>query len=112
MNPVADLALTKSDSPDPVLAGGTLTYNLTVQNNGPSTGDRRDRHRQPAGQASPTQSATPSQGTCSQASGTVTCSLGAIANGGSATVADHRHAASRGTITNTASVQPTADRPW
>ncbi len=32
----ADLAVTKSDSPDPVLAGNDVTYLLTVQNLGPS----------------------------------------------------------------------------
>ena len=31
----ADLAITKTATPDPVLAGGTLTYTLTVTNNGP-----------------------------------------------------------------------------
>ena len=30
VDPAADLSLTKSDSPDPVLVGGTLTYTLTV----------------------------------------------------------------------------------
>src|SRR3989475_149504 len=35
-NNSADLALTKSDSPDPVLAGTNITYTLTVTNNGPS----------------------------------------------------------------------------
>jgi len=34
---VADLSLTKSDSPDPVVAGKSLTYTLVVKNNGPST---------------------------------------------------------------------------
>jgi uncharacterized repeat protein (TIGR01451 family) len=34
---VADLAITKSDSPDPVVAGETLTYTIQVTNNGPST---------------------------------------------------------------------------
>jgi immune inhibitor A len=32
----ADLLVTKSDAPDPVLAGEMLTYEVTVQNNGPS----------------------------------------------------------------------------
>jgi len=33
----ADLAITKSDSPDPVLTGNDLTYTVTVTNNGPDT---------------------------------------------------------------------------
>lgn len=33
----ADLSITKSDSPDPVLAGDDLTYTITVANGGPST---------------------------------------------------------------------------
>ncbi len=37
VTPVADLEIGKSDSPDPVVAGELLTYDLTVLNNGPST---------------------------------------------------------------------------
>jgi uncharacterized repeat protein (TIGR01451 family) len=33
----ADLAVTKVDTPDPVLPGGNITYTITVTNNGPST---------------------------------------------------------------------------
>ena len=40
VTPVADLSLTKSDSPDPVLAGELLTYTLGVHNAGPSSADR------------------------------------------------------------------------
>ena len=36
VNPAADLAVTKADSPDPVTAGQNLTYTITVNNNGPS----------------------------------------------------------------------------
>jgi uncharacterized repeat protein (TIGR01451 family) len=35
--PRADLAMTKTDDPDPVLAGQNLTYTLTATNAGPST---------------------------------------------------------------------------
>lgn len=34
---VADLVISKSDNPDPVLAGDLLTYTIDVTNNGPST---------------------------------------------------------------------------
>lgn len=33
----ADLSITKTDSPDPVIAGNELTYTITVSNGGPST---------------------------------------------------------------------------
>jgi len=33
--PIADLSLTKTDSPDPVTTGNDLTYTVTVTNNGP-----------------------------------------------------------------------------
>jgi uncharacterized repeat protein (TIGR01451 family) len=33
--PVADLEITKTDSPDPVAPGGTITYSVTITNNGP-----------------------------------------------------------------------------
>jgi uncharacterized repeat protein (TIGR01451 family) len=34
---VSDLSLTKTDSPDPLVAGTDITYTLTATNNGPST---------------------------------------------------------------------------
>ena len=49
VDPAADLSLTKTDSPDPVLAGELLTYTLAVQNAGPSSADRRDAQRHAAG---------------------------------------------------------------
>src|SRR5262249_32297623 len=36
VTPAADLALTKTDSPDPVLAGQNLIYTIGVSNGGPS----------------------------------------------------------------------------
>ena len=49
------------------------------------------------------ESATPTQGTCSEASGTVTCALGTIANSAAARASRSRSAAqSAGTITNEA----------
>jgi uncharacterized repeat protein (TIGR01451 family) len=110
VNPVADLALTKTDSPDPVLVGGTLSYGLSAHNNGPSSASGVTvTDTLPAGVTY--QSATPSQGSCSQASGTVTCNLGAVASGGTATATITVVPQSAGTITNTASVTTTATDP-
>ena len=36
VNASADLAVTKTDSPDPTFAGGNITYTINLQNNGPS----------------------------------------------------------------------------
>jgi uncharacterized repeat protein (TIGR01451 family) len=36
VRPTADLAVTKADTPDPVLAGETLTYTVVVSNTGPT----------------------------------------------------------------------------
>ncbi len=46
---VADLAITKVDTPDPVIAGTNLTYTITVTNNGPDAAASRLLERHPAG---------------------------------------------------------------
>jgi len=99
----ADLAVTKTDSPDPVQVGTNLTYTLTVTNNGPNeaTGVTLT-DTLPTGVTFV--SATPSQGTCSQAGGTVTCNLGTLANGASTTATVVVSPTATGTLTNTATV--------
>ncbi len=75
---LADLVLTKSDSPDPVLAGANLTYTITVTNNGPDVAaDASWSDTLPAGTTFVSLSSvagwtctTPAVGTA----GTVTCS--------------------------------------
>ena len=82
-----DLSVTKSDSPDPVRAGDTLSYTISVKHNGPATSDATGvtvTDTLPAGVSYV--SATPSQGSCSQSSGVVTCTLGTLANGATATI--------------------------
>jgi uncharacterized repeat protein (TIGR01451 family) len=99
----ADLSVTKTDSPDPVLAGQLLTYTLTVQNQGPSTAIATQlTDNLPAGVTF--DSATPSQGSCAQSSGTVSCTLGTLAAGASASVEVKVRPQSAGSITNQASV--------
>jgi uncharacterized repeat protein (TIGR01451 family)/CSLREA domain-containing protein len=100
---VADLSLTKTDSPEPVGLKKVLTYTLTVSNGGPS-----DATAVTVEDELPAQvqfiSATPSQGTCTHSGGVVTCSLGSVAAGASATVTIQVRPTARGTITNTAEV--------
>src|SRR5262249_51760636 len=98
----ADLAVAKTASPNPATVGSNLTYTITVTNNGPdaatgvSTSDAL-----PAGVAYV--SATSSQGTCSGAS-IVTCNLGSLANGASATVAIIVTPTQAGGVSNSATV--------
>ena len=80
-----DLTLTQSGSPDPVMQGDALTYELFVGNAGPSKAHGVTVIDTLPASASFV-SATPSQGTC-VGSGPVTCQLGAIGEGATATVA-------------------------
>src|SRR5262249_43185560 len=101
--PVADLTLTKTTGSGVATTGGTVVYTITVNNAGPSpatnvvvTDDL------PAGLT--LNSATPSQGSCN-ASDPVSCNLGTIPSGGSATITlSTTVTATTGTISNTASV--------
>ena len=95
--------MTKTDSPDPVARGQTLTYTLTASNVGPAGATGGDAHRRPpGGRQLPV--ATPSQGSCNEDSGTVTCDLGPLAAGANASVDINVVAQSEGTIANTAVV--------
>ncbi|WP_163100707.1 DUF11 domain-containing protein [Peribacillus alkalitolerans] len=86
VNPVtADLSVVKIDSPDPVTVGQDLTYTVTVANGGPDTAtDVTLTDILPSSVIYV--SSSPSQGSCSFAAGTLTCSLGTLASGGTATV--------------------------
>jgi virginiamycin B lyase len=99
----SDLSLTKTDSPDPVTVGNTLTYTLTAHNGGPdaATAVEVTDNLSPGVAFA---SASPSRGSCSDSSGTVTCALGGLASGGSATVEIKVTPQSAATITNTASI--------
>ncbi len=109
----ADLAVTKSDSPDPVRAGEQVTYTLVVTNNGPAT--------EPAAVVTDTLpagftfvSAVPGQGSCSAAGGVVTCTLGSLAMGDAATVTvvcDVPSGTPAGSYTNTAAVSGSESDP-
>jgi len=76
----ADLSINKSGAPEPVNQGDTLTYTLTVANNGPASADNVVV-TDPLPSAVAYQSSSATQGACSQASGTVTCNIGTMSNG-------------------------------
>jgi uncharacterized repeat protein (TIGR01451 family) len=105
----ADLAITKTDSPDPAHVGQNLTYTIKVTNNGP---DRAigvavtDQLPKNAGYGS----STSTQGSCAikPSKNAVVCTIGTMASGASVTITLMVKPTSKGTITNTASVTLTS----
>jgi uncharacterized repeat protein (TIGR01451 family) len=106
----ANLKITKSDSPDPVRLGGTLTYRIGVENLGPSpaTGVTVTDNL-PAGVD--LVSATGPSGSCAVQGGKITCPVGSlnptgVNYGGAPTTVTIVVAPRRtGTIRNTATVK-------
>ena len=103
IDPAADVRISKSASPDPVAVGDPLTYSLVVTNDGPSDATGVQVVDALPGSMSFV-SATPSQGTCSHTAGTVTCDLGALATGASASIPLVVTPDATGTISNSATV--------
>jgi uncharacterized repeat protein (TIGR01451 family) len=104
----ADLALTKSDAPDPVEAGSNLTYTIQVSNAGPDAATNVTVVDTLPGGQTDFVSHTPSQGTCTRTADTVTCNLGTLSSGAGATVTIVVRPKKAGTISNTAVVSGTA----
>lgn len=99
-----DLVVTNGDVPDPVRIGNNLTYTLVVTNRGPSQAlNVVVTDVLPNGMTFV--SCSPSQGTYTQQDGTVTCSLGTLANGGRATMTIVTGPTLVGVYTNEVSVQ-------
>ena len=97
-----DLSVTKSDSPDPVRRNRDLTYIIVVMNNGASADPASLTDLLPASVRFV--SATSTTGSCAQVGTTVTCDLGTLGAGASATVTIVVKPMTIGTITNTAQV--------
>jgi uncharacterized repeat protein (TIGR01451 family) len=109
--PEADLAIVKTDSPDPVPPGGALTYGLTITNAGPSDAATVTVvDTLPAGVAFV--SSSPGPPTCVIAGVTLTCGLGTLAAAGnvSVTIATTVNAAG-GVLVNTATVSAATPDP-
>lgn len=105
----ADVLVTMTVAPNPVIAGGTVTYSITASNNGPN----------PSSNVVVTDSlpasltfisATPSQGTCTGTT-TVNCSVGPLALYGNATVDIVARTTGAGTVSDTASVTEAESDP-
>lgn len=107
---IADLVVTKSDSPDPVTTEQELTYELTVNNNGPGLATAVTLTDLLPEEVSLI-SATPSQGTCGVQDSSVTCELGDLSNGNSAIVTLVVTPLSGGTFINTVEVSSQTDDP-
>ncbi|HWD08578.1 MAG TPA: DUF11 domain-containing protein, partial [Actinomycetota bacterium] len=106
----ADVSLAKTSSPDPVTVGSPLTYTLTAANAGPDPATGVSvTDPLPAGVSYT--SASASQGSCTQASGTVSCTLGTLDLGATATVTIAVTPNVTGTVSNTASVSANETDP-
>ncbi|MCA1695044.1 MAG: DUF11 domain-containing protein, partial [Actinobacteria bacterium] len=108
VTPSADVSVTNTGSPDPVHRGHLLTYTVAVTNRGPQLARNTTLVDSLPKQAA-TRSVSTSQGTCTRDNTVVTCSLGDIAAGATATVTIVVKPTEQGTITSTASA--TANQP-
>ncbi len=108
----ADLSISKTASPNPVVSGGVLTYSLQVNNGGPNSADNVVvTDALPGGTTFV--SCTASQGSCTASGQVVTATLGAIGSPGFATVTIQVTvtAAPPTTITNLAGVSSSTPDP-
>jgi uncharacterized repeat protein (TIGR01451 family) len=103
-----DLSMNKTDTADPVTVGDNFAYVLTVKNEGAN-----DAADVITTDTLPSQvsyvSATPSAGTCQKAGNKVTCDLGQVNAGASATATITVKATKNGTASDTASLTSADD---
>jgi len=111
--PVVDLSITKAGAPNPVVSGNRLTYTLAVTNAGPD-GATDVTVTDPLPDNVHFNSVASTQGSCVRSStkpkpapkdGTVTCSVGNLANGASASITIVVTTTTPGGLANTATVR-------
>ena len=108
--PAADLAVTKTDSADPVSRGATFTYTIVVTDQGPETAT--NIHLTDVLSTSVRfVSVASTAGACSELDGTVTCTLGDMPNSGSVTVTIDVTARRTGIAINTVQVGSSSPDP-
>ncbi|MGC2233443.1 MAG: C25 family cysteine peptidase [Candidatus Acidiferrum sp.] len=117
LSTTADLAITNTAAPNPVIAGNDITYTLVVTNYGPATANTVS-FSEPIPTNTSFVSATPSPATgwtCSVVAGTLTCSNPTVASGATTTftvVVQVNAATTSGTvITATANLTSTTIDP-
>jgi uncharacterized repeat protein (TIGR01451 family) len=100
--PIADLGVTQKDSSDPARAGGSVTYNIVVTNNGPAAAQGVTVTSVMAGDALPISA---SAGCTIETGSRIVCSLGALAAGANRSVGvTFGPRTRRTTLTNTVTV--------
>jgi uncharacterized repeat protein (TIGR01451 family) len=103
-----DMSIAKTGTPNPVTEGTLLTYTLTVTNNSTTTSATNVTVTDTLPSVVTYLSTNATQGSCSEAGGTVTCLLGTMANSTTATISILTIPGASGIVTNTATV--TADQ--
>jgi uncharacterized repeat protein (TIGR01451 family) len=106
-----DMAITKSGAPQPVLQNATLTYTVTVTNNGPQIATGVVVSDTLPAQVTYISSSTTGGGTCSQAGGVLTCNYATMASGAGAVITVTTTAATPSLALNTAVVNSATPDP-
>jgi uncharacterized repeat protein (TIGR01451 family) len=104
----ADLAVSLVDTADPVMTGQSFDYRVTVTNAG---NDAATSVTLTLTTAATVTSVVASQGTCTNASGKIQCTLDTIAAGGQATITITASTAASGTIAASAVVAAAGEEP-
>ena len=105
----ADLSITKSDSPDPVITGSNITYTITVTNNGAADAQSVVVNDNLPGSVSFVSCSATNAGVCGGSDNNRTVTFSFLPSGSSATITlvATANAAAGATISNTATVSAT-----